>query len=343
MISIRLDPAALRAPVHNDKNEDAGNVSGYSLKGKAPMIQANRFLAWFDVSAPDRVGWAIGTLSSLAIASCVASQPPTVSWYGASDAGGGSANLIPGTDSGTPPICVWRDVMDAGASFDASSTSAAVDAAAAGLCPLIHPSIPTFYAGDSQSPCPLEMPLLSWPYDCCPTEYAGKLQCVYPNYDNSTAGIQSEYYCQCYGTEFWYCSQVACAQSGEGCLANAGAVSSGPEVTLSSDLDAGVSESCRKVQDVTGQELLAWHIGIIAQPCLTECGENSGLLTVYFENAHARSFVLSKSKGTLDPTADQPLYDCIQQHLSNLALDCAQGYTCATIDLAKLFYMVCGG
>ena len=309
------------------------------------MIQANRLLAWFDVSATARVGWAIGTLSLLAIAGCGESKvsgPTTVRSDGANDAGGGSANSILGSDSGTPPNCVWRDAMDAGGGFDASPPAVAFDAAVARLCPLIHPSIPTFYAGDAQSPCPLEMPSLSAPNDCCPTEYAGKLQCVYANND-AAAGIQSEYYCQCYGTAFWHCSQVACTQSGEGCLANAGAVSSGPEVALSSDLDAGVGESCREFPDVTGQELLAWQIGITAQPCLTECGENSGLLTVYFENAHARSFVLSKSKGPFDPTADQLLYDCIQQKLSNLALDCAQGYTCATIDLAKIFYMVCGG
>ncbi len=312
------------------------------------MIKANRFLAWFDVYGPARVGWAMGTLSMLAVAGCGVSRPTAVGSYGVSDAGGGSANSTLGSDSGTPPICVWRDAMDAGVGFDASPPADAFDAAVAGLCPLIHPSIPTFYAGDSQSPCPLEMPSLSAPHDCCPTEYADNLQCVYPNYDNSTAGVQSEYNCRCYGFRppapaIWECGPDACAQSGEGCLANAGAVSSGPEVTLASDLDAGVSESCGEYPDVTGQELLSQHIGIIAQPCLNQCSENSGLLTVYFENARARSFVLSKTQSSYDPTADQLLYDCIQQKLSNLALDCAREYTCATIELAQTISAMCGG
>ena len=196
------------------------------------MIQANHLLAWFDVSAPARVGWAIGTLSLLAVAGCEVSQPTTVSDHAVSDAGGGSANSTLGFDSGTLPICVWRDALDASVGFDASPPADAFDAAVAGLCPLIYPSTPTYYAGDSQSPCPLEMPSLSAPYDCCPNEYAGKLQCVYANNDDAAAGIQSEYYCQCYGTAFWHCSQVACIQSGEGCLGNAGAVSTGPEVDV---------------------------------------------------------------------------------------------------------------
>jgi hypothetical protein len=112
---------------------------------------------------------------------------------------------------------------------------------------------------------------------------------------------------------------------------------------LSNELDAGVSESCKEYPDVTGQELLAQQIGTIAAPCLNQCSENSGLLTVYFQDARAGSFVLSKTKDSYDPTAAQPLYDCIQQRLSNLALDCARGYTCATIELAQIFPLMCGG
>jgi hypothetical protein len=341
-MSLRPMIPTLRAPARNANDDDARNILGYNSKGEAPMIQAHRFLARLATNSPGWLVWAIGISSLLTVEGCGVSKPTTRS-HGASDAGGGSANSTLVSDSGTTPICVWRDAMDAGVGFDASRPADAFDAAAAGLCPLIHPSIPTFYSGDSQSPCPLERPSLSAPHDCCPTEYAGKLQCVYANNDNAATGVQSEYYCKCYDSALWNCNQVACAQSGEGCLANAGAVSSGPEVTLANGLDAGVSESCREYPDVTGQELLAQHIGIIAQPCLSYCSENSGLLTVYFENARTRSFVLSKTTGPFDPTSFQPLYDCIQQKLSNLALDCAQGYTCATVDLAKIFYMICGG
>lgn len=294
------------------------------------------------------IGRSIGAIGLLACVGCGSSRPNTDAGDFAAPGGVSSvSNVGIFANTGGSPACVWRDSSDAGASLDASAASSPSDAGAEGTCPLAYPSVPTFFASDPQSPCPHELPSLSPPFDCCPPQYGNNLQCIYPDTDPSPSGIGLEHICRCSqvaGSAYavWYCGQLLCELSGEGCLTVPGTLASGPEVTVSSDCDAGTVQSCWQESDDTAAGLLQQNIYTLTEPCWSGCVPDWGLLTVNFENGCARSMVLSQTTDSVELATFQTISDCLQEKLSNVVLDCARGFSCTATVLGGGVPIMCG-
>ena len=156
--------------------------------------------------------------------------------YAPSGTGGISSDVIVkpvGHGGSSSTICIDDTLPDASQPDDASTvvTDGGTSQVLPGMCPLIAPQVPTYYAGAPGSPCPSHRPSMASPLTCCPKELVGAVQCVYPYTDGKDAGpeIEDENVCICEGVggtspTFWACSITPCTLGTSTCPTGPGPV-----------------------------------------------------------------------------------------------------------------------
>jgi len=251
--------------------------------------------------------------------------PASLGQYSANSEGTGGNSGAPANTGGSPGGNT-APALGGGSSVSSTTTTAPL-----GLtCPLLAPTSPVFYPGDTNSPCPAQEP----PTDLSAAHYClaslSGVRCAYPALYPDGQDI-----CTCteeggtvdaYGriipgtTVFgWECQITVCKRTGNDCTLDA-VQPSDPRTQLTTACESRKQVMCPIEPDSTAQAGLDSLLATVLGDCLRVANlvRTSAALSVWFDSGCAQEFVVYPAS----------LSVCVQKRLETERYDCASGLVC---------------